>query len=119
MPKESLAVTLNQWEELIGACEANAEDLASLTFLLELRKELRDLSARAKELSAQQDALNARKQQVTRDLDQVKARGRDIALRVRNSVRIRYGKRSAKLTEFGMRPRKGRNLPPAGETPPE
>jgi TolA-binding protein len=113
MPKESLAVTLSQWEQLIGACEANAEDL---TDLLELQEELRDLSERAKELSVQQDTLNAQKQQVTRNLDEVKGRGRDIALRVRDGVRSRYGKRSPKLTEFGMRPRKGRDLPPDGET---
>jgi chromosome segregation ATPase len=116
MPKESLAVTLSQWEQLIGACEANAEDLNDLLDLLELREELRDLSERAKELSVQQDTLNAQKQQITRDLDQVKGRGRDIALRVRDGVRVRYGKRSPKLTEFGMRPRKGRDLPGDGET---
>jgi hypothetical protein len=119
MPKESLAVTLSQWDELIGACEANAEDLEDLDFLLELRAELRDLSEKAKELSVRQDALNAQKQQVTRDLDQVKQQGRELALRVRDGVRTRYGKRSAKLTEFGMRPRKGRDLPPGGETPQE
>jgi peptidoglycan hydrolase CwlO-like protein len=116
VPKESLAVTLSQWEQLIGACEANVEDLG---FLLELQEELRDLSERAKELSVRQDALNARKQQVTRDLDQVKEQGRAIALRVREGARTRYGKRSAKLIEFGMRPRKGRNPPPGGDTPQE
>jgi hypothetical protein len=116
MPKESLALTLSQWEELIGACEANAEDL---DYLLELQEELRRLSERAKELSVRQDALNAQKQQVTRDLDHVKQRGREIALQVRDGVRTRYGKRSAKLVEFGMRPRKGRRLPLEGETPQE
>jgi uncharacterized coiled-coil DUF342 family protein len=116
MPKESLAMTLSQWEQLIGACEANTEDL---TYLLELREELRDLSEKARELSVQQDTLNASKQQVTRDLDQVKERGREIALRVRDGVRAAYGKRSAKLTEFGMRPRKRRSLPAGGETPQE
>jgi|1186.fasta_scaffold618575_2 hypothetical protein len=114
MPKESLALTLTQWEELIGACEANAEDLASL---LELREELQDLARQARELSVQQGTLNAQKQQVTRDLDQVKQRGRDLALRVQDGVRGRYGKRSAKLIEFGMRPRRGPSLPPDGETP--
>jgi chromosome segregation ATPase len=116
MPKESLALTLTQWEQLIGACEANAEEL---TPLLELREELLDLSERAKELSVRQDALNAQKQQVTRDLDQVKQRGREIALQLRDGVRSRYGKRSAKLTEFGMRPRKGPSVPPEGEPPRE
>lgn len=117
MPKESLAVTLSQWEELMDACEANPEDLE---FLLDLRDELRNLSERAKELSLRQDALNAQKQQVTRDLDAVKQRGRDIVLRVRDGVRTRYGKRSPKLTEFGMRPRKERRgLSSQGGTPQE
>ncbi len=116
MPKESLAVTLSQWEQLIAACEANAEDL---DFLLELQAELRDLSERAKELSVQQDALNAQKQQVTRDLDQVKEQGRALALRLRDGVRSRYGKRSAKLAELGIKPRKGRASSPEGETPQE
>jgi uncharacterized NAD(P)/FAD-binding protein YdhS len=116
MPKESLAVTLSQWDELIDACEANTEDLE---FLLELRDELRNLAERAKELSVRQDALNAQKQQVTRDLDAVKQRGREIALRVRDGIRTRYGKRSPKLTEFGIRLRKGGDLSSPGETPQE
>lgn len=101
MPKESLAVTVGQWEQILDASEANEADLA---FLEPYREELRELRQRALELSVRQAALAAERQQVTRDLDAVKERGREIATRLRLGIRTQYGE-AEKLVEFGLRPR--------------
>jgi hypothetical protein len=116
MSNESLATTLRQWEQLLAAGEGNAEDLG---YLLEYREELQGLVAKARELSGRQDALNAMKQQVTRDLDTVKERGRELAQLMRMGVHTRFGRKDPKLIEFGLQPRKRKGSPPAGEPPAE
>jgi hypothetical protein len=115
MSKESVAMTLARWEQLLAAWEANPGDLSHIE---EYRVELQQLVDRIKELGGEQDALNARKQQVTRDLDTAKERGREIAVRVRTGVRSRYGDSGEKLTEFGLRPRRGVSRP-LKRVPPE
>jgi hypothetical protein len=45
-------------------------------------------------------------QQLTRDMDAVKARARIVAGQVRAGVRTKYGYGNEKLTAFGMRPRR-------------
>lgn len=102
MPKESLNVTVRQWDQILDASDANGEDLA---FLESQRSELRELRDRAMALSVRQAALAAERQQVTRELDAVKERGRDIATRLRLGLRTHYGE-AEKLIEFGLRPRR-------------
>jgi hypothetical protein len=118
MSKESVATTLQQWEQFLAAWRLNPEDLDYLE-LKEQLTELEKVSEKVRRLSDEQAALNARKQQVTRDLDAAKERGREIAVRIRNGLRSRYGRSSEKLTQFGLRPRRGRNPSPAGEPPEE
>jgi hypothetical protein len=108
MSKESVAMTLARWEQLLAAWEANPGDLSHLE---EYRVELQELVDRIKTLGGEQDALNARKQQVTRDLDTAKERGREIAVRVRIGIRSRYGDSGEKLIEFGLKPRRGAPRP--------
>ena len=115
MSKESVAMTLARWEQLLAAWESNAEDLGLIE---EYRAELQELVQRVRELSSEQDALNARKQQVTRELDAAKERGRDLAQHVRMGIHTRYGRKSPKLTEFGLRPRKGNGPVLTGQSPP-
>ena len=115
MSKESVAMTLARWEQLLAAWEANSEDLGLIE---EYRAELQELVQRVRELTSEQDALNARKQQVTRALDTAKERGRDLALHVRMGIHARYGRQSPKLVEFGLQPRKRKGSPPPGEPPP-
>jgi chromosome segregation ATPase len=114
MSKDSLATTLDQWEQLLAPWRLDPEELDYLDLTNQLT-ELQDLSQRVKRLSEEQAALDARKQQVTRDLDEAKERGREIAVRIRNGLRSRYGRSSEKLTLFGLRPRRGRNSPPPGD----
>lgn len=101
MPKESLVVTVGQWEQILDASDANEADLE---FLGPYKTELRELRERALELSVRQAALAAERQQVTRELDAVKERGREIATRLRFGIRTQYGE-VKKLIEFGLRPR--------------
>jgi hypothetical protein len=107
-------MTLARWEQLLSAWEANPGDLGHIE---EYRVELQDLVQRIRELSSEQDALNARKQQVTRDLDTAKERGRELAQLVRMGVHSRFGRQSPKLIEFGLQPRKGKSPLPEGEPP--
>ncbi len=114
MSKESVAMTLARWEQLLAAWEANPGDLGHIE---EYRVELQELVQKVRELSGEQDALNARKQQVTRDLDTVKERGRELAQLMRMGVHTRFGRQSPKLVEFGLQPRKRKGPPPEGEPP--
>lgn len=116
MSKESVAKTLHQWEKILAAWEANAE---SMGFIAQERAELQDLVETVKKLYLEQAALNARKQQVTRDLDAAKERGRELAVRMRAGVRSRFGLSGVKLTEFGLRPRRGTGRPEGSEPPTE
>lgn len=118
MSKDSLATTLDQWEQLLAPWRLDPGEFEHLE-LPEQLTELEEVSERVKRLSEEQTALDARKQQVTRDLDEAKERGREIAVRIRNGLRSRYGRSSEKLTTFGLRPRRGRKPSPAGEPPPE
>lgn len=45
-------------------------------------------------------------QQASRDLDQLTSLARDLILRLKNSVRARYGNSAEKLAEFGLNPRR-------------
>jgi uncharacterized protein (UPF0335 family) len=103
MSKESFANTIRQWERLIAASEANA---AELDYLVAEREELRQMLERVKKLKQEQDALTAAKQQVTRSLDAAKDDGREIAVRMRHGLRIRYGHKDEKLVQFGLKPRR-------------
>jgi hypothetical protein len=116
MSKESVPKTLHQWEKILAASEANAEDLR---YLQKERTELQEIVERVKHLWNQQAALAAQRQQVTRNLEEAKERGRQIAVRMRNGIRTRYGLKGEKLTEFGLRPRRGRRRNQEEETPPE
>jgi len=107
MSDNSLAGILSDWDGLLAAVEANREDLPHVEpCRVQLEASLMDLRA----LHARRATLQAELRRSTRDLRDLVAGGRDLAARVRYGVRSRYGFRSDKLTEFGIRPsRKGRS----------
>lgn len=45
-------------------------------------------------------------QQASRDLDQLTALARDLILRLKNTIRAKYGNSAEKLAEFGLNPRR-------------
>ncbi len=90
--------------------------------LVDLRTELREIVEHAKAANIRQSAFRAQQQQATRDLEEFMERGRDVATRVRNGVRMQYGLKGEELTEFGLQPRrkpqKAKAEPTAPSTPP-
>lgn len=111
-------VTLNGWERLLSSLEANAGDFPQLEAY---RAQLKAMLDGAREASAQQAALAAEKQETTQRLQSVLADGRKLANFLRNGVRQRYGNRSEKLVEFGLKPLRARvrALVPAAKKPPQ
>jgi hypothetical protein len=103
MANQSFAVTTTDWEQLLVKIMANAGDL---TFLEGTRNELAVVLQGAKEANARQATFKAEFQQATRDLEEQMARGRELATRLRNGVRTRYGLAAEKLADFKLRPRR-------------
>ena len=98
-------VTLNGWERLLISLEANAADFPQLEVYRTL---LASMLAQAKEVSAQQAALAAGKQDATKRLKEMLGDGRKIATVLRTGVRQLYGNRSEKLVEFDLQPLRAR-----------
>ncbi|HEV8583174.1 MAG TPA: hypothetical protein VGX68_29250 [Thermoanaerobaculia bacterium] len=103
MPNTSFADVITGFDKLLVTTENNKEELPYVT---ELRSRLAEVTAGAKEAKIRQDALRAQLQQATRDLEGFLTEGTDIATRLRNGVRMQYGLKGEKLTEFGMQPRR-------------
>jgi hypothetical protein len=68
---------------------------------------LRERSQRARVLFAQQAALAAARQEVTKELKQVIGEGNALVKFLREGVRAYLGKSSEKLIEFGVQPFRG------------
>jgi len=103
MSSQSFAAVVTDWEQLLVKILANASDL---TFLEGTRIELALSLQGAKEANARQATFKAQLQQATRDLEEHITRGRELATRLRNGVRTRYGLSGEKLTDFKLRPRR-------------
>ena len=95
---------LNAWDQTAAAAEANA---AELPHLEAHRTHLVALSQEAKSLTVQQGALAASKQEVSRRLRQVMQDGDTLMDFLRTGIRQHFGKKSEKMTEFGMQPFRG------------
>jgi hypothetical protein len=108
-----LASTIITWEQLLAGAEANREDLPALEqYRVQLEAEMADIKA----AHARRLALQAESRQATRDLVSFLRRGSDLADRLKSGVRLLYGRRGAKLADFGMKvPRKrGKTKPGPG-----
>jgi hypothetical protein len=103
MSSQSFAATTTDWEQLLVKVLANATDLS---FLEGTRIELALSLQGAKEANARQATFKAQFQQATRDLEEHILRGRELATRLRNGVRTRYGLSGEKLADFKLRPRR-------------
>ena len=103
MPKNSFADESFEWSQLLTSVKNNEEEVA---YLEELLSELRIILNASRKLDLERMALDAKRQQVTRDLQALRGRGRVVAARVRAGIKTRYGYGSEKLVEFGMQPRR-------------
>lgn len=108
MPKASYAKVLRDWEVLLTKVDANKADLP---FIEDYRTQLEAELNGAKETIEKQTAMQASFQNETRNLEKFLERGKALAVNIRAGVVTRYGNRSEKLIEFGMRPVRSRRRP--------
>jgi hypothetical protein len=101
-------VTLNGWERLLAAFEANAGDFPQLE---SYRVQLAEMLALLRAAATQQAALTAAKQEESKRVRGLLSQGRKLATFMRNGARRRYGDDSEKLVEFGLLPFRGRRRP--------
>jgi hypothetical protein len=100
MPKKAFADVVTDWEKLLATVNANKDDLQ---FIDSFRQQLATEVAGAREANMRQSAAQAVAQQATRDLEGFLQRGSDLADHLRFGIKTRYGKRSEKLKEFGLK----------------
>jgi UDP-N-acetylglucosamine 2-epimerase len=110
--------TVNGWDKVDAAVTVRREEAPELEALA---VPLREMSKRAKGLFAQQAAHTAAKQEVTRELNELITEGNAQVDFIKTGARVRYGKDSEKLVEFGVQPfrtrsRKAASRRPAPET---
>ncbi len=101
MSRLMFASTTDGWEQLVKSLEANASEFPQL---LEERAHLQGLLDQARQVAAQQAALTASKQAMTKQIQDLLVEGQKVAAYMRAGVRHRYGSRNEKLVEFGMQP---------------
>ncbi len=111
--KSRYADHFKEWEEITVSVAANASELPQLELL---RAILERLLQEARDLTQQQAALQASKQESSKRLQTVMREGKKLATVMRGGLKHHYGNRSEKLVEFGLQPFRGRKAKPA-ETP--
>jgi hypothetical protein len=100
----SAAGKLGDWQRLLAPIVANDADLKHLEVL---RDQLSAMATQVSDLSKQQAAQRAAKQEASRQLGEVLTEGQRLATLLRQAVKQRYGIRSEKLAEFGIQPFRG------------
>lgn len=102
-----------EWQKLIKPVKENAE----LAYLETQREKLSGLLDQAVEITHQQNALTAQKQELSKQLQTIMIEGRRTATVLRKSIAAHYGVRSEKLAEFGLQPFRGRPFAPRKKKP--
>ena len=118
MSKETTyAGKLGDWRRLLLAVLANMAQLPDLQGIV---SRLEALVTRGHDLSQEQAAHAASKQETSRQLQEVISEGDRLATVLRKSLQSYYGPGSEKLVEFGLRPFRGRKpaAAPEPEAPP-
>jgi hypothetical protein len=95
---------LGEWQKFLAAVAANP-DLAALE---PWRAKLSGLLARGVELSQQQAALTASKQEKSKQIQALLAEGNRLVTSMRRIIADQYGIQAEKLAEFGIQPFRGR-----------
>jgi hypothetical protein len=102
------------WEGLLGAVERNA----SLLPQVDPRKAaLEAILAKARDMKAQQEDLDAKKQATTQALQQLVDEGQETARKLRAFVVSSLGSRTELLKQFGLPPRRRRSSKQAEQLP--
>ncbi len=116
MPRTRTALTIGDWEKL--ASSIDEETTAELPQLQPIHEKLRQLLAEFQELTVEQKDLDARKQVVTRRMNEILEEGRRAASALKVNLRQHLGNRNAQLLRFGiqLRPRRRRREQTAPST---
>jgi hypothetical protein len=101
-------------QRLSGTMELNKDLLPDLE---PFRLKLSGVVTQTFDLSKQQAAMKASKQESSKQLRKFLVDGQRIADVVRTAVRDHFGPDSEKLTEFGVKPFRGRKVKAAAPTP--
>jgi hypothetical protein len=101
-------------QRLSATMEANKELLPHLE---PFRAKLGGIVIRSTEVSQQQAALRASKQEASKQLQKLLSDGQRLANVVRTAVKEHFGIREEKVAEFGVQPFRGRKVKTATETP--
>jgi hypothetical protein len=114
----SHADIIGDWQLLLDAGERSPEILPGIETE---RQTLAQFLADVRALKARQEELTALRQQVTQQLKESVAKGKDAAIQYRAVVKAKFGPRTERLVHFNMaplrkRPRK-RKEPTDGEEP--
>jgi hypothetical protein len=102
-----------EWQKLIKPLEGNVE----LAYLDTQKEKLSGLLDQAVDITHQQNALTAQKQELSKRLQTIMVEGRRTATVLRKSIAAHYGVRSEKLAEFGLQPFRGRPFTPRTRKP--
>ena len=107
---------LGLWRRALNVFIANAKDLVHLE---PTRLRLEGIFQRAEEITKQQAAFAASRQELSQELKALIQEGQRVLAVLRASVRDHYGPRSEKLTEFDIQPFRGRKPKTEPETKPQ
>jgi hypothetical protein len=100
MSKDALSHTLDHWERILAAAEANRKNLPYLeSYRVQLGADIDYVKA----LQERREALRVEALQATQDFKALMARGRELASRIQAGACAHFGPRSGKLEEFGIR----------------
>jgi|1185.fasta_scaffold742022_1 hypothetical protein len=109
------AGVMGSLQKFQGKLEANSADLPHLEVP---RAQLRAMLTRFEELSKQQGAMRASKQEASKEMQTIVDSAQQLGSGLRAMVKIHYGRRSEKLSEFDLQPFRGRKTKAqAPETP--
>lgn len=100
MPKVALADTFHDWESLLRA----AAELKDQKGLHEHLDKLQAAYERLRELDAERASLQARHQQATQEMGEVKEAGKVAAVELRSVLKGILGHGNERLVQFNMRP---------------
>lgn len=109
MPQTSYADYMKHWTELTVALAANPE----MAFLEDQRALLEAEVETFRQLTVRQANLRRQTQETSREIEALVARGRDMATRLRDSIRGRYGRTAERLVEYRLQPRRPNASTPA------
>ncbi|HYG62695.1 MAG TPA: hypothetical protein VEL74_08945 [Thermoanaerobaculia bacterium] len=103
--KTSYSIALVERYQLAKSLEANTSQIPHLeSSRFRLQRMLEEL----RELMTEQDRLQARKQEVTRRIQDLEEQSGKLAAFLKVGIKEHYGTRSERLVEFGLQPFRGR-----------